>query len=361
MQKHKLVRVVGFSIIGALLIGLAIPVNCSANPAHWWRQITTADFNSDTMTDVHLYSQVASCAFVHLVDDETETDSFDYNPATAEQIWEQGGGNNPKNVGAFSQSFTPDIDGVVDTVDMRVWRVGNPLDASLNPATLTIEITDAVQSGIYQPILNTIEVQCTYSSGAVSNQQQLNSYRLTDTDSDYSNPPTSGHIYTLYVTSTATPDANWQDYFGWECTKNPPQDTTGTYGCQKTFLLDGIIQWVPTGGGQGTYDFPFIVYVHNFVHSGNILSVVYDCGATSTFTDVVMGYTQGGTVTLYVRTGPNSNPPQSWSNWVNEGTGSQNPGLTQNRYVQYELDFVAGDDDLTTQGVRMVGIGYNTP
>lgn len=359
MAEKKRVELFGVSLVGLLMLVTVVPVNTTAVPAHWWRQITPSDFNLDTMTDVHLYTHNAYCTFVHLVDDETETDSFDYNPAANQfdQIWDQAGQN--KQVGSYSQSFTAGTDGVVDSVDLRVWKVGNPIDGSSNPATLTIKLTDAVQNGNYPPILGTVEVECTYSS--VPTQQQLNSFRLTDTDSHYSTPLSTGHVYTLYVTSNAVFSQNADICYKWDCTSNPAHDTTGTHGCTKNYDGQGQVVWNPTGGGQAAYDHPFIIYVHNFVHSGNIVSAIYDCGAASTFASVSMDYTDGGTVTIYVRTGPNANPPQSWSDWVNEGTGSLNPGLTQNRYVQFEIDFVAGTDDLTTQGVRMVAIGYDTP
>jgi hypothetical protein len=335
------------SIVGLLMLVTVIPVNTSGNCNFRWDQVTGQDFAADTMTDVHVCNWQAGQYFVHLTDNESSTYDFSYaNPATAYPIWDE-----VKNqlVGTFSQSFTPNINGVVDKVDLYLYRVGTPKTLDGADAKLYIKIVDANQNGIHAPIMNSVKTEWYYLPAYVPINVGLNTYTLSEFDSCYCSPLTSGTIYDLVVTSDAAQNqVPGNNYY----MKANNQDTGNTDGCTKKYV-NLQPTWVATA-----FDFPFKIYDHNFKHSGTLLSCVHDCLQQVTFSETSIDHRQGGTPTLYVRTGPTSPPDLSWTDWVNQGTGSQNPGLMPNRYVQFQVEFVAGANDLTTDGVDIVHIGW---
>ncbi len=351
MTGNRWMGVVGATLVGVLLLVTAVPVRTSANANFWWNQMTGQDFAGDTMTNVHVSNVNPGIYFVHLVDDESASYDFDYNPATQNDIWDQ---PFDQLVGTYSQSFTPNITGVVDRVDMRVYRVGTPKTVSGADAKLIIKITDANQTGIHEPYINNVKVEYSFLPSQVPNVTGLHTYFLTEFDSCYSSALTSGTIYDIVVTSDAARDQQGGASYHWEYTST--QNTANTVGCTKQYDEYGQPSWVATGAPA--FDLPFKVYVHNFVHSGDIVSSVHNCFQQVFFSETSIDHREGGVLLFKVRTGPTSSPDGSWSDWVDQGYGSQNPGLDPNQYVQFKIDYIAGMDDLKTEGVDLVHIGW---
>ncbi|MBM4250214.1 MAG: hypothetical protein FJ149_12510 [Euryarchaeota archaeon] len=352
MARNGWLELLGVSMVGVMMLLTSVPSKTSGTANYWWEQNSGQDFAGDTMTNVHVCNVNPGFYFVHLEDNESDTYDFDYSSNLVPVLlWDVVSPS--ANVHIYSQSFTPDIDGVVDKVDLRVYRTGQtyPKTPANEDAKLIIRITDAVQSGDCEPIMNNVLVEWYFAPSQVPQNSGLYTYILTEYDSCHSTPLEAGTVYDLVVTTDA--DSNQQQGVGYFWDADFNQDTSGTDGCQKGYDQNNETEWTAI-----SYDFPFKVYVHNFVHSGEIVSSVHNCGSPVTFSETFIEHREGGTLLFSVRAGPTSSPDGSWSDWVDQGYGSQNPGLDPNQYVQYKIEFVAGDDDLTTEGVCVVRIGW---
>ncbi|MBM3149417.1 MAG: hypothetical protein FJZ88_05225, partial [Chloroflexi bacterium] len=258
MTENRWMGVFGAILVGLMMLVTAVPSRASGSANHWWEQNTGQDFASDTMTNVHVCNVNPGFYFVHLEDNESDTYDFDYSSNLVPvPIWDKLINNT--DVGTYSQSFTPDIDGVVDKVDLRVYRTGQtyPKTPANEDAKLIIRITDAVQSGDYEPIMDNVKVEWQFAPSQVPKDSGSYTYFLTEYDSCHSTPLEAGTVYDLVVTSDA--DVNQQQGVGYFWDADFNQDTSGTDGCRKAYDKDNEPEWKAI-----SYDFPFKVYVHNF-------------------------------------------------------------------------------------------------
>jgi len=351
MRFRWIFKMTCLSIVVLLVTGINISTYVSADSSYI--EDDYSDFSAGTLTDTEIKNVGEACAFIHLEDNNSETHSVANVPTTSSDLPVDPGSGNNIWVETYAQSFVPTFTGVVDKVELQVYKNGNPADGNSNPATLTIKLMNADQDSPHHPTGNPIIQHSFLASTIPANAGTWTTFYLTETDSVDNTVLSADTHYSILVTSNAVADAN--NEFRWEYAVNNDADTDAT---EKGYNGVGAVCWRQCVSGGNHYDYQFKIYVHDFVHSGNFVSQVIDFTQTRTFTAVGIDDRTGGLVALYTRSGDTSEPDETWSDWIFQGTGSQNPGMTDARYAQYKLEFIAGANDDTTNAVKSVEIRY---
>jgi hypothetical protein len=314
--------------------------------------------------DVHYHSLSLSDpyhAYVHIADNNTETIEYDETPVTYVAI------RNLNNGGGYAESFHPAMNGVIEQIDLMIYKTGTPLDSNGNEATLTIRLTHASINAPYLPDADNVWPIATrnYNQSLVpTGSGEWTTFHLSLGDDILPQPSVlinMDQYYAIKVTSNAVDNVSNQ--FRWQ-TSN--EDCSYAYASKRVEdTLNNTYKWIFFGCGDNDsipLDMNFRVHIHDFMHTGQLISKIFDTGAPfSPFTG--MNYAKLGTDTSVVstRTGPDSDPDQFWSDWaVQAGDGSWNGASPNNQYVQYKIDLTAEDKTgaWTAEDVYTPGVGY---
>jgi hypothetical protein len=361
-------KATGLVVVGIVLIGFVFPAHFVSASSDWI-QSSVSDFNSDTLTnmEIHYVSWDTSNAYVHLVDNSAETHSSQQTVDSRIAI-------DTSNL--FSCAFHPTFNALCDQIDLQIYVVGNPVDNYGNQAILSIALFTANAIGIHQPQNSVIytdpntrqnyPVYKEYDLSSLPTQSgSWISLYLTETDSfrnvvEPSQLQGNNQYYAIVVGCNAVVDANNAVY--WEYKQNSQSQAITTdinhgQGWGRFMSQNNIPQ-----------DPNVVIHWHDFVHTGNLVSIVFDTGQMSQFTwfnAFVLDMPAGTVPTFYVRTGnsPNTNDP-SWSAWTLQSNNAQwNNVCPSGRYVQYKFVITAGNDplqiDAFTGAVKSVDITYS--
>ena len=353
-MKHGRISLAGWvAICIGLIWGIVQPMGATANS--YWIELDGSDFDCGTYSSTHLLDISEGLAYIHLEDNSSETHVNNNNansvsglpidPGSGQNIWVQ----------TYSQSFCPTFSGVVDKIELQVFKVGTPLDAIGNAAYLTIKLNTANQNSPHNPLGTTL-IQVSYPASSIPGAAGgWTTFYLAEPDSYQNTVLSANWYYAIVVTSNAVNDIN--NEFRWEYAV---VNNANTDAMEKGYDANQETCWHQCVSGGNHYDYQFKIYVHDFVHSGNFISQVHDFGQNVNFIAVEISYrdVSGGSVTMYTRCGSSSTPDETWCDWIDQGTGNQNPGMDPARYAQYKLEFIAGTNDDTTYSVYIVEIEY---
>ena len=363
-----------FGMLGLCIVGLVLVLGNGATASSQWLETSYNDFNgSDTISGLEIKAAGAlDVGKVHLEDNSSQLHSNIYNDPTATQILCEDPNANPAQIGKYSQSFYPTIEGVVDRVDVMIYYTGDYIfhtipGEGVTAATVTIKIVDANQ-----------QTKLPAAGGNTYSQRTVNynyfpsqsgtwttfwfSYCDSTGDSVSSQIALSANAYYCIVVSS---NADWDSthtseiYMEYKVSNNV-NTQCGEWDTANPAWHNGVV-----GNPPQDYDFPFNITVHNFVSSGYLISKVYNTNNPGTTLDSIQwGYDTIVGVTylhIYTRGGDTSPPDGTWSSWLEQTNywASLNPSTPSphGQYMQYKLEF-SSDDDCFTAFVDHVLITY---
>jgi len=347
-----------------------------------WVEETYDDFNgSDTKSNIDIRGSGSDKGRVHLADSTSQTHSNDYNDSNNYTILFHDTGTNPPSIGSYSQSFYPTINGVVDKVEMQIYTIGEPTDDTgqgVNDATVTIKIISAYQNTQLPNELGTVfSTRTMYYDYFPTQSGVWTTVWLSYSDSigTSGNPQTAvgaNIYYTLVVGSDADWDSTHQNEIRLEF-KNVTNANT-VCGEKIYWWNQQVPEWQTKWQVNSTFDFPFRVYVHNFVSSGYLISKVHDTtgqpGPSTYLHSVQWGEIKPNiqgvitTVSIFTRGGDTSVPDETWSSWVDQTNfrGSydeDNTPAPHGRYLQYKIELTTNNNSYTAC-VDLIAIEYET-